>query len=70
MEKITLTLKDTKKKNFLLELLKQLDFVEIQKPQVRKPVKHDFFDSVGLWKNRDVNAEALRKKAWKSAKLI
>ncbi len=66
MEKITLTIKDTKKKNFLLELLKQLDFVEVQKPAVRKPVKHDFFDSEGLWKGRDVNAETLRKKAWKT----
>jgi hypothetical protein len=36
MEKITLTIRDGKKKNFLLELLSQFDFVEVKKEKEKK----------------------------------
>jgi predicted nuclease of restriction endonuclease-like (RecB) superfamily len=65
MEKIILTLKDDKKKNFLLELLKQFDFIEIQKALDKKSDQYDFFASAGLWKNRDITANKLREQAWK-----
>lgn len=62
MEKITLTIKDSRKKNFLLELLRQFDFVEIQKKSEKEDV-YDFFASAGLWKGRDINADKLREQA-------
>ncbi len=36
MEKIILTIKDERRKGFLLELLKQFDFIEVQKTLEKK----------------------------------
>jgi hypothetical protein len=65
MEKITLTIKDLKKKNFFLELLNQFDFIEVQKAKEEKTDQYDFFASAGLWKDRDIDANQLREQAWK-----
>ena len=65
MEKIILTIKDDKKKNFLLELLKQFDFIEVQKATEKKTDTYDFFGSAGLWKGRDITVNKLREQAWK-----
>jgi len=65
MEKITLTIKDSKKKGFFLELLKQFDFIEVQKGIEKKTGQYDFFASAGLWRNRDITANQLRERAWK-----
>lgn len=64
MKKITLTIKDDKKINFLMELLRQFDFIEIQKSEEKKNEDYDFFASAGLWKDRKINAEQLRSQAW------
>lgn len=32
-------------------------------PKVKN--EHDFFDSIGLWKNREIDAKTLRNEAWK-----
>ncbi|MFO7869326.1 MAG: hypothetical protein R6U95_08535 [Bacteroidales bacterium] len=64
MEQLILNIKDSRKLSFLMQLIKQLDFVEVEKVKKKKPSgKHDFFSSAGLWENRDVNANDLRKKA-------
>jgi len=71
MQKITLTIKDNSKLHFFLELLKQFDFVEIQKPSSKRNIssaKFDFFASAGMWKGRNIDARELREKAWKRAK--
>ncbi|WP_343857444.1 hypothetical protein [Fulvivirga kasyanovii] len=68
MEKITLTIKDDSKLSFFLKLMKQLDFVEVDKTSIKRKSrdgKYDFFASAGLWKDRDVNAKELQKSAWK-----
>ncbi len=65
MEKITLTIKDLKKKNFLIQLLQQFDFVEIQKTTEKWQEDYNFFASAGLFKNRKINAKKLRENAWK-----
>lgn len=64
MQKITLTIKDDKKVNFLMELLKQFDFIEINKSGQKKDEDYNFFASAGLWKNREIDAEKLRRQAW------
>lgn len=64
MQKITLTIKDDKKLSFLIELLKQFDFVEIKKSDREPDKKYNFFASAGLWKHRDINARQLRDQAW------
>lgn len=67
MQKITLTVtvKDDNKLNFLLELLRQFDFVEIQKVPEKRSDQYDFYRSAGLWKNRKIDAQQLRDQAWK-----
>ena len=64
MKKITLTIKDDKKVNFLMELLKQFDFIEINKSGQKKDEDYNFFASAGLWKNREIDADKLRRQAW------
>ncbi len=65
MEKITLTIKDKRRKDFLFELLKQLDFIEVQKVLKKGTDEYDFFASAGLWENRNIDANRLRNQAWK-----
>jgi hypothetical protein len=65
MEKITLIIKDLKKKNFFLELLQQFDFIEVQTTKEKKTDHYDFFASAGFWKDRDIDANKLRGQAWK-----
>ncbi len=66
MEQLILNIKDRSKLSFLKQLLKQFDFVEIEKiVKTNKSVDYDFFNSAGLWENREVNAAELRKQAWK-----
>lgn len=52
-----------------MQLLKQLDFVEVEKLKKKKTsAKYDFFSSTGLWADREMNAKELRKKAWERMK--
>jgi hypothetical protein len=69
MEKIILNIKDSSKLSFLIQLIKQLDFVEVEKTNNRKFMpEYDFFSSAGLWENRDIKAMELRKEAWQRKK--
>lgn len=61
-QKITLTIKDDRKVNFLLELLKQFDFIEIQKSNEQQGDDYDFFASAGMWKGTNISSEQLRSK--------
>jgi len=65
MEKITLTIRDKTKVNFIMELLNQFKFVELPKFSNNKKSKQSFFSSAGLLKNRDISAKKLREDAWK-----
>lgn len=65
MEQLILNIKDSSKLSFLLQLIKQLDFVEVARVRKKKtPAKYDFFSSAGLWANREVDPIELRKQAW------
>ncbi len=67
MEQIIIKLKDQSKRSFLLELLAQFDFLELQVKQVAqvtsKEESYDFFQSAGLFEGREINADQLRKEA-------
>jgi hypothetical protein len=62
MEKITLTIKDKSKLNFILELLKQFSFVELLPVTQKKANKGSFFESAGLLKSRKISAKNYGKK--------
>jgi hypothetical protein len=69
MEQLILNIKDSSKLSFLMQLIKQLDFVEVARAKKKKaPAKYDFFSSAGLWANREVDANELRKQAWNRQK--
>ncbi|MCB9267495.1 MAG: hypothetical protein H6558_20925 [Lewinellaceae bacterium] len=70
MEKFIIELKDLSKRTFLIELLAQLDFIDvkIRKDEEENPAgeeDYDFFQSAGLFANRDIDANQLRKEAWR-----
>ncbi len=68
MEKFIIELKDVSKRHFLLELLAQLDFIELEVLQEDKELSaeegYDFFQSAGLFSGREIDAEKLRREAW------
>ncbi len=67
METLTIKIKNREKLLFIYEILRYFDFVELPKVENIKAVeqKHDFFSSAGLWQDREISQETLRKKAWK-----
>ncbi len=69
MDQIILKIKDKSKLSFLLQLIGQLDFVEIEDQKKGKSFeKYNFFNSAGLWEKRSIDSKELRKKAWKREK--
>ncbi len=65
MEQLILNIKDSSKLSFLMQLIKQLDFVEVEKIKKKgASAKYDFFNSAGIWANRQICAKKLRKEAW------
>ncbi|MBW2570361.1 MAG: hypothetical protein JRE47_13615 [Deltaproteobacteria bacterium] len=74
MEQIVIQVSDKEKADMLFKLLNSLDFVDFVSPCMKEKMqrtttargkKHlDFFSLAGLWKNRKVDLELIRKKAW------
>lgn len=63
---VIINLKDKNKKQFLVELLKQFDFLDFKfKKEENKEVKddYDFFESAGLFEDREIDATQLRQAA-------
>lgn len=71
MTKLHINIKDDDKAIILLNLLKELPFVEIEAERERaagrtvREGKGDLADLFGLWENRDITLNEIRKKAWK-----
>ena len=70
METLIIKVKNKERLMFLYEMLSYYDFIELPKlkNKVDKKTKHDFFESAGMWKDRDITQETLRNKAWKKGK--
>ena len=67
MEKVILNVKDKSQLQKLLDAIKKFEFVEVLSvPKTTSVSKdHDIFESAGMWKDREINAQELRKEAWK-----
>jgi hypothetical protein len=68
MKELIIKIKDEHKLAFLLELLSQLDFVEFETKLFKKQKaddSYDFFKSAGLFTDRNIDANELRKQAWR-----
>ncbi len=68
MEQIIINVKDNSKLSFLMEFLELFKFIEVQQKnsKKRKTDHYNFFESAGIWEDRDVNAKQLREHAWKT----
>ncbi|MBF0240470.1 MAG: hypothetical protein HQM12_22435 [SAR324 cluster bacterium] len=72
MEKITIQVEDSEKAKLLLTLLKSLDFVsfvdsrsnEKYEKDISAKDSTDFFDYAGIWKNREISIDLIRRDAW------
>ncbi|MEZ4777335.1 MAG: hypothetical protein R3D00_29430 [Bacteroidia bacterium] len=68
MKAFVIRLKDRKYRNFLTELLSRLDFIEWATDSDASVEKtHDLFASAGMWADYEINAQTLRKAAWKKS---
>lgn len=77
METLIVKVKDDRKLNFVLELLRDLTYVEVrQAPMAREEADETgqseaatkdartFMDTYGIWAGRDIDAQELRRQAW------
>lgn len=70
MTRLCIKIKDNEKANIVLNLLKQLPFVEIEESvdekagKSGKEDKGSVSDLFGLWENRKITLSDIRKKAW------
>ena len=61
---VILEVENNKEGRALINFLRQLPFVKIQKSQKYK--KEQKLDEIfGIWKDRDITKETLREKAWR-----
>ena len=67
MSKLLIDIKDQSKKEILISLLRELQFVEFHEiEKISKSKKtSDFRRLFGIWKGRDIQLSDLRQKAWK-----
>ncbi|NIM10710.1 MAG: hypothetical protein GTO45_01885 [Candidatus Aminicenantes bacterium] len=68
MSVVVLNIKNEEKGRFLLDFLKQIEFIEVEEPPAKKAKskeKESFTELFGIWKDRDIDLETIRKKAWK-----
>ena len=68
MEQIVVRVQDKEKAKMLLDLLTALDFVDsVQAGQSKtseQDAPEDFFELAGIWQDRDIGQESIRKEAW------
>lgn len=76
MEQLIVQVANKQKAQMLSEILSALDFVDAVEVAISKEeqefsltkeysqAEKDFFATAGLWKNRNIDAESLRKQAW------
>ena len=65
----TMTLKIKDEKNFIhfLNLLKHIDFIEIEDQSLERKYNETLLDEMaGLWKGRDISLNTIRKVAWEN----
>ena len=65
---LSVVLEDATKLSLLLELLRHLDFVRVEDvtpiAETDPPASSDFHKLAGIWADRDIDANELRRQAW------
>jgi len=72
MEHLKITVRNKEEAQLLADLTRQLKFVVSVDIEEKKELskgtfssKEDFLSECGIWKDREVSAETLRKQAWR-----
>lgn len=66
--RIILDIQDNERAKTLAEVLSQLSFVKIEKGREKRITKKklkDLDDIFGIWKDRNISKESLRREVWK-----
>ena len=64
--KIVIDVSNEKKAKHLIDILKDIPYVKDIKVETEKEKKKPDFKSVfGIWKDREITIEKIRKKAWR-----
>ncbi len=63
--KIVIDISDERKAQHLIDILKDIPYINnIQVKEEKKKGKPDFNSVFGIWKDKDITLEEIRKKAW------
>jgi hypothetical protein len=69
MEQLIIKVADKEKAQMLLSIISALDFVNsvevIEYKTIVSDDEEDFFSLAGLWENRNITTESIRKEAWR-----
>ena len=66
MSKIVLDVKDKSKEEALISFLKEIPFVTIiSKSKTSKNKPKEFSKLFGIWKDKDIDIDSIRKEAWR-----
>jgi hypothetical protein len=69
MEQLIIKVADKEKAQMLLAIISALDFVNsvevIEDKTIISDDEEDFFSLAGLWENRNITTESIRKEAWR-----
>jgi len=69
MEQLIIKVADKEKAQMLLAIISALDFVNsvevIKDKTTISDNEEDFFSLAGLWENRNITTESIRKEAWR-----
>ena len=67
MSRLIIDIKDESKKGIIIDLLKEFTFVSVKedKDMPKKKTTADLDSIFGLWKDREIDFQEIREKAWK-----
>ncbi len=66
MDQILINIKDKSKAHIVVDLLKELSFIEFRELDKANKIgkDSDFRELFGIWKGREITIDDLRQKAW------
>jgi len=63
--RIVIDVSNEVKAKHLIDILKDIPYVDIKVEPEKSKEKPDFKSVFGIWKDRDITIESIRKKTWK-----
>ena len=67
MTQVILNIEDTSKLQAFLEFIKGFEHVNVDQV-IEEKTEDDFFALSGMWKDRDIDLQKIREKAWQRNK--